>query len=354
MSGEKHHVRAHRRQSGLSLIELMISLALAALFLLGIVVLFQQSKSSALQDEQIARMQENGRYALRVLSRELAMMNYFGGMIDVDTSEPLQFESKLDNKNGCNADWLLEIDTPLEFSDKDDSTDNVDDPDYTCINENTEIVDGTDVLAIKRVGDYAAREYDADGDVTGTLETGTAYFFTNGSQGALYNADGSSDDCDDCEFVTVTPASSNIRQYQPQIFYIRPYSIEDDGIPSLVRETLVGDEMQAQVLVEGIEDLQIEWGMDCNDLDLTPDYYTADPDPFDPGSVNCNTLDKAMTARIFLLVRSLDQVTGYVNDKTYNLGGKVIEPNNDAFYRRVYSTTVQLRNSEKLQMSSSD
>ena len=83
MSGEKHHVRAHRRQSGLSLIELMISLALAALFLLGIVVLFQQSKSSALQDEQIARMQENGRYALRVLSRELAMMNYFGGIVGV-------------------------------------------------------------------------------------------------------------------------------------------------------------------------------------------------------------------------------------------------------------------------------
>ncbi len=177
MSGEKHHVRAHRRQSGLSLIELMISLALAALFLLGIVVLFQQSKSSALQDEQIARMQENGRYALRVLSRELAMMNYFGGMIDVDTSEPLQFESKLDNEDGCNADWLLEIDTPLEFSDKDDSTDSVDDPDYTCINENTEIVDGTDVLAIKRVGDYAAREYDAG--ITGVA---AGFVFTDGME----------------------------------------------------------------------------------------------------------------------------------------------------------------------------
>lgn len=345
MSGEKHHVRAHRRQSGLSLIELMISLALAALFLLGIVVLFQQSKSSALQDEQIARMQENGRYALRVLSRELSMMNYFGGMIDVDTSEPLQFESKLDEEDGCNADWLLEIDTPLEFSDKDDSTDNVDDPDYTCINENTEIVDGTDVLAIKRVGDYAAREYDADGDVTGTLTAKTPYFFTNGSLGVLYNAASSTDTCAACA-LSVPQFSSNIRQYQPQIFFVRPNSAGADGIPSLVRETLVEDAMQAQVLVEGIEDMQVEWGVDGNDLDLAPDYYTPDPDGTELGN--------AVSARIFLLVRSLNQVTGYVNDKTYNLGSKVIEPSNDAFYRRVYSTTVQLRNSEKLQMSSSD
>jgi len=86
--------------------------------------------------------------------------------------------------------------------------------------------------------------------------------------------------------------------------------------------------------------------VDGNDLDLAPDYYTPDPDGTELGN--------AVSARIFLLVRSLNQVTGYVNDKTYNLGSKVIEPSNDAFYRRVYSTTVQLRNSEKLQMSSSD
>jgi type IV pilus assembly protein PilW len=61
-----------------------------------------------------------------------------------------------------------------------------------------------------------------------------------------------------------------------------------------------------------------------------------------------------VTARIFLLVRSINPVTGYVNDKTYNLGSKTIAAKNDAFYRRVYSTTVQLRNSEKLQMSASD
>jgi type IV pilus assembly protein PilW len=49
-----------------------------------------------------------------------------------------------------------------------------------------------------------------------------------------------------------------------------------------------------------------------------------------------------------LLVRSVEPVVGYVNDKTYDLGGEIVGPFNDAFYRRVYSTTVQIRNSPKL------
>ena len=40
---------------------------------------------------------------------------------------------------------------------------------------------------------------------------------------------------------------------------MRPNSSGADGIPSLVRETLVEDAMQAQVLVEGIEDMQVEF-----------------------------------------------------------------------------------------------
>ena len=140
--------------------------------------------------------------------------------------------------------------------------------------------------------------------------------------------------------------SSNVRQYQPQIFYVRPDSAGEDGIPTLVRETLQGDDMRAEVLVEGVEDMQIEWGVDGADDDLAPDHYTADPD-------NAELADAA-TARIFLLVRGIRPVTGYVNDKTYKLGRKTVAARNDAFYRRVYSMTVQLRNSEKLQMSSPD
>lgn len=337
---------AQRRQYGLSLIELMISLLLAALVLLGVVVLFQQSKSTALEDEQVARMQENGRYALRVLSRELGMMNYFGGMIDVSADPLVLSTNKLTVGTDCNTDWMIGLATPLEFSDKDSTTDQVVAPSYTCIT-NGDIANGTDVVAIKRVGDLPLRVYDADPATAeaGGLTAGTAYFFTNGSVGALFTAADANDTCPTCS-VSVPQFSSNIRQYVPEIFFIRPNSTGADGIPSLVRETLAGSGMQAQLLVEGIEDMQIEWGVDGTDTDLAPDYYTSNP--------NGTALSRAVTARVFLLVRSVAPVTGYVNDKSYNLGSKAVAAKNDAFYRRVYSTTVQLRNSEMLQMSSAD
>ena len=62
---------------------------------------------------------------------------------------------------------------------------------------------------------------------------------------------------------------------------------------------------------------------------------------FDPSNYAQNVLTAA---------RSLEQITGYRNDKTYNLGSTVVGPFNDAYYRRVYSTTVPLRNSNRLKL----
>jgi len=50
-------------QKGFSIVELMIAMLLSLLLLSGTVSLFEQSKRNYLQDEQVARMQENGRYA---------------------------------------------------------------------------------------------------------------------------------------------------------------------------------------------------------------------------------------------------------------------------------------------------
>ena len=75
-----------RTQRGFSLIELMISILIASMLLIGTVALFQQSKSNSVQDEQIARMQEGGRYALRLVGRELAHVGYFGGVLDTSAA----------------------------------------------------------------------------------------------------------------------------------------------------------------------------------------------------------------------------------------------------------------------------
>jgi type IV pilus assembly protein PilW len=87
-------------------------------------------------------------------------------------------------------------------------------------------------------------------------------------------------------------------------------------------------------LVEGVEDMQIEFGIDT-DGDSVPNLYKAAPDP--------DEMDDLVTARVYLLMRSLGEVRDYDNTNIYTLGSKSLSVD-DSHLRRVFSTTVQTRN----------
>lgn len=64
------------KQTGLSLVELMIALALSSLFILGITQVYIDNRSSHLFHQGQSENIENGRYALLVLERQLAKTGY--------------------------------------------------------------------------------------------------------------------------------------------------------------------------------------------------------------------------------------------------------------------------------------
>jgi type IV pilus assembly protein PilW len=135
----------------------------------------------------------------------------------------------------------------------------------------------------------------------------------------------------------------DVWQYQPQLLYIRNYSVTStDGIPSLCRKRLTTSAGTLAVnatecLVEGIENLQVEFGID-SDGDYSPNYYLSDP--------TAAQLQLAVTARIYILSRAINTTNQYTNDKAYVLGSKSIAQKDDGYFRRVLQTTVSLRNSE--------
>ena len=49
-------------------------------------------------------------------------------------------------------------------------------------------------------------------------------------------------------------------------------------------------------------------------------------------------------AGLEVLLRSVNEIQDYTNSKTYQLGQKAVAAKNDGFFRRVMSTTVQMRN----------
>ena len=73
-----------RSQRGLSLIEIMVALAIAAILLLGLSQIFVGSKNVYRLQEGMARVQENARFALQYLEENVRMAGYMGCGNDID------------------------------------------------------------------------------------------------------------------------------------------------------------------------------------------------------------------------------------------------------------------------------
>ncbi|WOJ96490.1 PilW family protein [Congregibacter brevis] len=70
--------RASRHQTGLSLIEFMVALLIGAFLVLGVVTVFLANKDSARLENSLARLQENGRFALDLMREDLHQAQYLG------------------------------------------------------------------------------------------------------------------------------------------------------------------------------------------------------------------------------------------------------------------------------------
>lgn len=65
-------------QSGMTLIEIMIALLIGAFLLGGVLQIFINTKQTNRMQENISRLQENGRFAMDFLSRDIRMAGYWG------------------------------------------------------------------------------------------------------------------------------------------------------------------------------------------------------------------------------------------------------------------------------------
>lgn len=328
-------IRDNNCQKGLSLVELMVALLLGVVLSFGAVNLFLQSKRSFLQDEQTARMQEGGRYANRYLSRELSMAGFYGGILrgeDVTSN----LTSGTDN---C-YDWLADTSLFIEHRNNVDSagveSGTGDALPSACLSGTDTIVPGTDVLVIRRVGDrtHFLRDETATETGSSTFNASTVYLRLED-----YNVSTTLETGNNVGTTGSKPLA--VWEYRPQLLFVRDWSVTDgDGVPALCRREMSSGAMgPTTCLVEGVENLQVEFGIDTNG-DYIPDRYLAAPTD--------SQLSFAMGARIYILMRSTDELAGYTNDKAYALGSEAVAAQNDGLYRRIYQTSSIMRNSEAL------
>jgi type IV pilus assembly protein PilW len=144
-----------------------------------------------------------------------------------------------------------------------------------------------------------------------------------------------------------------LREYLVNVYFISANNRAGQNIPTLMRLELTGSTMAQIPLVEGIEEMNVEYGID-NDGDGQPDAYTSDPTTYTyAGCTTCTAVtnwSNVVTAQLHVLARSPERSPGYIDTKTYSLGpdaaGNAITvgPTNDGYRRHVYTAMVRIVN----------
>lgn len=355
-----------RRQhmAGLSLIELMVAVALGLLILTGLVTVFVNSSAARNEVERTSRQIENGRYAVEVLSDDLRLAGFYGELgLDFASASippadpPISVPAALpDPCSTTVADWAPALYLHVQGYDASNGG-------LSCMPASYKA--GTDVMVVRRVRACAAGVSGCDAaatdkpylQVSSCAATPAEPPAVLGLQGtAAFNLRQK-----DCATLAVQ------RQYFVNIYFISTNNVtgtvvcpgSPECVPTLKRLDFTGAGWTETPLVEGIEQINIEYGIDYKDSsgacviapnrgDGLPDAYTADPTNFtDPDGCATTPVSNwihVVTARFYVLARNIEPSPGYKDEKTYQLGSVSIPAASDNYRRHVYASLVRIVN----------
>jgi len=335
-----------KKQQGISLIELMIAMTLGLLLIGGVIQIFLSAQQSYRLQSGLSRMQENGRFAMEFLARDIRKGDYWGCVQSID------IENKLNPSPG------FDLFTSGIAGQDNDATD-------------ANIVDGTDSITLRGIANdripvlaqpaTTAANIDVinnsgllanDVVIISNCIAADLFQVTNvvGGAGAdnIIHTTGGTPQPGDANYpgnksANLEAAPEPVGAAQPQAnkydsnahivkvsFISYQIRLDVNNQPSLFKSTDGGD---FQSFIEGVENMQILYGEDT-DADNTPNYYVP------AGAVGLN-MDQVVSIRISLLFASDDNISSQARAYTYN--GTVTTPA-DRRIRRVFSSTIALRN----------
>lgn len=316
-----------RARNGFSLVELMVAMVIGLILLAGVVRLFIGVKQSYRHAEQLARMQENGRYALHVVTRGIRMADFWGCL---QPGAPVT--SDLDPLGPRFIDFAAGGLAGRDDSELPDSA------------SDTVTVRGAfgNGMGVARPGMSRPSSDivldDARGleqeDFVAVSDCRSADVFQisnphpNGSDTVAHRPG-----------QALEPGNRTgelSRSYGPraELFQVRQLSFSiaegSDGTPALYRRI---DDHPRQAVANGIERLQILYGED-DDGDASADYYVPAHRVVDMNNV--------VSARVALVARSLQDNLA-TTPASYTYMGKTVTTD-DRRLRQVFQATVSIRN----------
>lgn len=328
------------RQSGLSLVEILAAMAIAMFLMLGLAAVFSNSARTSSELNHSLQQIENGRFAVQTLSDQVALAGFYGRL-------PSMLAPPATLPDPCDFTTMADLRTATAFPVQGYNAPAT--SPLSCIPTANHLAN-TDILVVRR----------ADTSVTasGALVSAEIYIQANADPSNSANpiiaaGDVTNFPLRDKDGTTTAP----IRKYHVHIYFIAPCSIpagggsvctgssDDNGnpIPTLKRLELRVDpsdstlKMTTISLVEGIENLQIDYGIDSDGNGVPDGNYLANPGAIADWS-------NVISVRLNLLARNLERSPGFTDTKTYDMGAAGTVAPGGNFKRHVYNTVVRLVN----------
>lgn len=399
-------VRQRAAQAGLTVVEIMVAVTISLILLAGVLQIFISSRGAYRLQQGLSRLQENGRFAMNFLTKDVRMAGYMGCV----KSSPNSISSTLFNPNAFQNNFSVSL-QGYEFNGTGPGSaytltaaDPTPDPstgDWTPTLDaslQSKVIPGSDVIVIRRMADQST---ELVSPYTNAAQLFAAYTPTGTCQGGGNSYDGlcSGDvvmvsDCSKSRVFQVTnltptggntavnvvhasngsqgnsPASwggaadpggafgqgAQLAKAETIVYYIGQAGFDRSGntcpaatdCPPALYQMVNGG--APQELVDGVENMQILYGVDTDGDGVANLYETA------ADVNNANAWANVVSVRISLLLRTPANVTNTPDPNTYLLTGNTaagatkITPyaptasDRDLRMRHVFTTTIKIRN----------
>lgn len=350
-------------QRGFTIIEIMVAMTLSLILMAGILSVLYSSKVTYYENERVARLQENMRAGMEIILRDLRGSGYpgctrplsptaFVSTLTAPTSVLWNFSRPVEGFDANGPSWLPALTPPLDTAgvtpgndilvmhvvrsnarvypvatSMTSSTANVD----VQINAGEQVP--ADVPMI--ISDCEKSTVFAVRSVTNPTAT-TAQLAHNFGAGA--SGPGNSTGDLQAIYRANSAANASVAPIDTIIYYIAPSTLLDvNGVvrgPALWRR--VGTDTASQEVIEGVEAMQVLYGVDTN-ADLIVDAYTT--------ADLVTNWSNVIAVSIAMVVRSAEEINPQVSAvQTFDLLGTPFVAPADRRRRALFTTTVALRN----------
>ncbi|MDE0680445.1 MAG: PilW family protein [Gammaproteobacteria bacterium] len=299
----------HESQSGNSLAELLVSLAVSSLLLLGVFGSAQSMRQSARAADNLHSLEEKARFALELLRADIRSAGFWGLNSDARALRVATGASVRCSRADVSS-WAFRFDEYVAAADE---------WPLPCSPYGNRRQPGTDVLEIRRAG-----------QATTGVDSRRLQVHSSRLEGIVFSAGAAPS----------LEGETEIRDLVVQAWYVSARSSHDSREPSLRRKTLVrGGLLRDEEILSGVEDFQVRLALDT-DRDGAADRVV-DPSASRPSGA------LVVAVRFWLLLRHDSPETGHVDGRTYTYADRAARSFDDARRRLLVNASEVVANARQ-------